>query len=202
MIKINLLGVKKEVKKSAMAGPSVSLEGTKLIVFGLLFTAAGLGYCYYRYITLDSQEKKIAADQKFEEKRKTELTAVKTQVEQLERVKGQLQHQIDVIQGLERGRTGPVVMLNTLANTVVGTKTMWLLTFDNTGNKISISGMATSMNTVADFLRNLQNSGQFANVEMKETAQDETRTDLKVYKFDITADVVSNAPAPDAPKGR
>src|SRR5205823_108757 len=114
---------------------------------------------------------------------------------------GKLQHQIDVIQALERGRTGPVVMLNTLANTVVATKALWLNTFETNGNKVTISGLATSMYTIADFARSLQNTGQFANVDMKEVVQDEGRKDLKIYKWDITADVVT-APVTEPAKGK
>jgi Tfp pilus assembly protein PilN len=207
MIKINLLGLKKEIKKSSGASAPVSLEGAKIVIFALLFAAAGVGWVAYRHLTLTAESDKIAADTKKAEAEQKRLAAVKVEVEQMEAIKKQLTKQIDVIQALETGRTGPTIMLNTLANAVVTTKTMWLITFDTTGNKVNMAGEATSMITVADFVEALKRSGQFANIDMKETAQDERIKDLKAYTWSITADIVTPAapeakPAPPAGKAK
>jgi len=196
MIRINLLGLKKEVKKSTITA-APSLEGMKLIVFGAVFTVAALGIVYYRYNSLIKESDQLTADLDKASKESKRLAGVKTAVQQLEGVKTQLLRQIDVIEGLQRGRTGPVDMLVALANTVVGTKTMWLTAFDNSGSKISIKGEATSMNTVADFMHNLRATGRFTNIEMANTAQDAATKDLVTFSFDITADIVTTA-APQA----
>jgi len=193
MIKINLLGLKKEVKKSA--APSVSLAGTALSVALVVFLVAGLGWDYYRYYTLNSETDKIAVDFGKANKEKARLDGVKKQFQVLQDSKTQLVKQIDVISALERGRTGPVEMLASLANTVVSTKTMWLTTFENTGDKVHMTGFATSADTVADFLRNLKDTRQFTNVELKDTAQDDNKErGYSAFQFEVTAQLTNGAP--------
>jgi Tfp pilus assembly protein PilN len=188
MIKINLLGLKKEIKRSSGASAPVSLEGAKIVIFALLFAAAGVGWVGYRHITLNAQADKIDTDTKKAVEEQKRLAGVKTEVEQRE---------IDVIEALQYGRTGPTQMFNTLANTVVTTKTMWLTTLDTNGGKVNMAGLATSMITVADFIDGLKKSGMFANIEMKETAQDDKVKDLRAYSWEINADIVTQA-EPDA----
>ena len=197
MIKINLLGLKKEIKKSSGVSAPVSLEGAKIVIFAIVFTAAGLGYVAYRHITLNTEADQIGADMKKAVEEQKHLAAVKVEVEGMERIKGDLLKQIDVIEALERGRTGPTQMLNTLANAVVTTKTMWLTTFDTASGKVNLAGLATSMITVADFVENLKKTGMFTNIEMRETAQDDKVKDLRTYTWEISADIVTQA-APDA----
>jgi Tfp pilus assembly protein PilN len=197
MIKINLLGLKKEIKKSSGGSAPVSMQGLGLVLIGLAFAALGPGWEAYRHITLTAEAEKIDADTKKAVAEQTRLAAVKADVEQREAAKKLLQKQIDVIEALERGRTGPTQMLNAMANTVVGTKTMWLTTFSTTGNKVNMAGLATSMNTVADFVEGLKRSGMFTDIEMKETAQDDRVKDLRAYSWEINADIVLPV-APDA----
>src|ERR1022692_4967 len=190
MIKINLLGLKKEIKKSA--APQVSLAGTALSAALVVFLLAGLGWDYYRYYTLNSDADKIAADFAKANKEKARLEGVKKQYQALQDNKALLVKQIDVISALERGRTGPVEMLASLANTVVSTKTMWLTTFENTADKVHMTGFATSADTVADFLRNLKDTGQFTNIELKDTAQVDSKDQgFSTFQFEVTAQLTN-----------
>jgi type IV pilus assembly protein PilN len=190
MIKINLLGLKKEIKQSA--APSVSLAGTALSAALVVFLVAGLGWDYYRYYTLNSDADKIAADSAKANKEKARLEGVKKQYQALQDSKALLVKQIDVISALERGRTGPVEMLASLANTVVSTKTMWLTTFENTADKVHMTGFATSADTVADFLRNLKDTGQFTNIELKDTAQVDSKDQgFSTFQFEVTAQLTN-----------
>jgi Tfp pilus assembly protein PilN len=203
MIKINLLGLKKEIKKGA--GPQVSLAGTALSMALVAFIVAGLGWCYYRYYTLDKETTQLAADLDKANRDKTRLDGVKKKVDELQASQAQLKKQIDVIEALERGRTGPVEMLASLANTVVSTKTMWLTTFESTGDKVHMTGFATSADTVADFLRNLKDTGQFNNVELKDTAQDtdkEKDRGYSAFAFEVNAQIANAATAPQLAGGK
>jgi Tfp pilus assembly protein PilN len=202
MIKINLLGLKKEIKKSSGVSAPVSLQGVGLVVIGLVFVAAGFGWVAYRHITLTAESDKIEKQMKTAQDESKRLAQVKVDVEQQEAIKKQLTKQKDVIEALERGRTGPTQMLNTVANTVVTTKTMWLTSFDTTGNKVNMAGLATSMITVADFVEGLKKSGMFTNIEMKETAQDDRVKDLKAYSWEINAEVVLPDVKPAEPAGK
>jgi Tfp pilus assembly protein PilN len=201
MIKINLLGLKKEIKKSA--GPQVSLAGTALSMALVAFIVAGLGWCYYRYYTLDKEATVLTVEFDKANKEKTRLDGVKKKVDELQASQAQLKKQIDVIEALERGRTGPVEMLASLANTVVSTKTMWLTTFESTGDKVHMTGFATSADTVADFLRNLKDTGQFNNVELKDTSQDtEKDRGYTAFSFEVNAQIANTAAPPQLAGGK
>lgn len=199
MIRINLLGVKKEIKKTSTA-PAVSLEGAKIIVFLLVFLAIGLAWCGYRYMNLSKDHDDIAAAMKKEQDEKKRLEGVKTSLNAMQAQKARLEQQINVILALENGRTGPVQMMTTLANTVIGTKTMWLLTFDNTGTRLQMTGIATSAEAVATFLKNLRDTGTFANVDLKETAEDDKDKNFPVFNWEISMDYTGSGAPPPAPK--
>jgi type IV pilus assembly protein PilN len=201
MIRINLLGLKKEIKKSA--APAVSLAGTALTIAAVAFLVAGLAWDYYRYYSLSSEGDRIAADFKKANLEKTRLAGVKAQYDALQATEAQLTKQIDVISALERARTGPVEMLAALANTVVSTKTMWLTTFDNTGDKVHMTGFATSADTVADFMRNLKDTGRFTSVELTDTSQDDAKDrGYTAFQFELNAQLVNGAPAPQPAGGK
>lgn len=197
MIRINLLGLKKEVKKSA--GPAVSLEGAKLTVMLLGFLAVALLALAYHYISLTNEQTKLTNDMRAAEAEKSRLAGVKAEFERFQAAKLDLTRRIDIIEALKRGQTGPVEMLTQLAAAVQASKTMWVVSFDSTGEHVEIDGIALSVNIVADFIKNLKNTGFFKNVEIKETYQDEAAVDLTNFIFQLTADF--NQPATPAPAG-
>ncbi len=189
MIRINLSGAKKEVKKAG-GGPSVSLEGAKLTLFFVGFVILGLGYVGARYFQLqrtgtDLDEKIVVA-----EKEKAQLATVKAQYEQQEAYKKDLSRRIDIIEGLKRGQTGPVEMLNQLAASVQANKTLWLSSFDNVGNRVNMVGSAVSVTAVADFISTLKKTGYFSNVEIREAYQDEKNATVPTFFFTLSADLV------------
>jgi Tfp pilus assembly protein PilN len=94
-------------------------------------------------------------------------------------------------------------MLASLANTVVSTKTMWLTTFENTADKVHMTGFATSAETVADFLRNLKDTGQFTNVELKDTSEDDDADrGFVAFKFEVSAQLTNVAQVPQMAGGK
>lgn len=203
MIRINLLGLKKEVKKGSAvsAGPSVSLEGAKITAFLIGFLLLGTAAAAYHYYILQDAAAKIEADKKKVEKDKADLSKIKTQYDGLQKTEKEIKRQIEVIEALKKGQTGPVELLTTVANTVTSTKTMWLTNFENTGNRVDLTGAATSVDTITEFMRSLKNSGQFKSVEIKETSQDEAFKDLPRFNFQISCEWAVATP-PDAAAGK
>lgn len=200
MIRINLSGAKKEIK--AAAGPSVSLEGAKLAVFALGFAVLGLLVVGYRYYSLDKAGRDLDQEIKVAESEKAKLAAVKAQYEDQERAKKDLSRRIDIIEGLKRGQTGPVDMLNQMASAVQASKTLWLTTFDNNGNRINLTGLAVSVNAVADFINNLKRSGYFTNVEIQEVFQSEATGPVTTFQFTLSTEMIpGGAPAQAAAPG-
>ena len=199
MIRINLLGLKKEIKKSGSIGPSVSLEGAKLTAMALGFVGVALLGLAYHYLSLQNEGTKLTNEMREAEKEKSRLAGVKAEFERFQAAKADLTHRIDIIEALKRGQTGPVEMLTQLANCVQASKTMWMLAFDSTGEHVVMDGVALNVNIVADFIKNLKAAGFFKNVTIKETVQDETAIELSSFFFKVIADI--DQPVVPAPAG-
>jgi Tfp pilus assembly protein PilN len=68
---------------------------------------------------------------------------------------------------------------------VAASKTLWLTTFDNTGNRLNMAGLATSVNAVADFIGNLKRTGYFNNVEIREIIQGSVMAGVTTFGFSL-----------------
>lgn len=193
MIRINLLGIRE--KPSARGGPAITVEGAKLTVLFVVILAVGVGVLLLHYGTLTNEKKILDEKMAKADKEKTRLASVKTELDQFEKRKQQYLKQINILEGLKQNQTGPVTLLNTIANTVVASDQLWLTSFENDGLKVTLDGVAGSVNTVADFIASLKRSGQFKNVEIKESYQDERSKDLPTFVFSITAERADIAPS-------
>jgi Tfp pilus assembly protein PilN len=118
---------------------------------------------------------------------KARLEQLKTQVDNFEREKKVLQERINVIEELQRNRTGGQELLNALANTVSRTDALWLTSLDRNGDALTIQGTAGSINAVANFITELKSSGYFDEVEIKESTQDPKNVAIQTFNFILTA---------------
>jgi Tfp pilus assembly protein PilN len=95
---------------------------------------------------------------------------------------------VDVIDGLRASQTGPVNLLAMLGETVNNTEAVWLSKMDDQGSNVNLEGIALSADAVANLIANLQKTGFFRNVEIKETYQDETVKDMQAFQFTLTCE--------------
>ncbi len=93
---------------------------------------------------------------------------------------------VDVIDSLRAGQAGPVNLLAMLGETVNGTEAVWLRSMDDTGASVNLEG--TALNAVANLIANLQKTGFFKTVEIKETFQDDTIKDMQAFQFTLTCE--------------
>ena len=98
-----------------------------------------------------------------------------------------LQQRINVIEELQRNRTGGQELLDALANTVSRTDTLWLTSLERKGDGLTLLGTAGSINAVANFITQLKHSGYFDQVEIKESAQDDKDVTVQTFNFTLTA---------------
>jgi Tfp pilus assembly protein PilN len=56
------------------------------------------------------------------------------------------------------------------------------------GQNINIKGVALSVQSIADLMRNLKNTGYFRNIEIKESYQDESVKDMQAYIFTLVCE--------------
>jgi Tfp pilus assembly protein PilN len=59
---------------------------------------------------------------------------------------------------------------------------------DDTGAAVSLEGTALSTDAVANLIANLQKTGYFSNVEIKETFQDDQIKDMQAFQFTLTCE--------------
>ena len=192
MIRINLLGMPKPKSKrgsTAVAAPSIEIGNVgspmvKILVALALLAGANGYYWFY----LDHQAKSIAAKMDVAEKRNRELSVVKAKYVERQKQADNYKRRVDVIDQLRAAQLGPVNLLNTIGDTVNGTEAVWLSTMKDQGANISIQGMALSTDAVANLILNLQKTGYFKNIEIKETYQDEQVKDMQAFQFELTCE--------------
>ena len=192
MIKINLLESSKGKGKRGGGGPSMptmemgDMGSPKLKVLVVLVVAGlfNLGYWY----RLDHQSKAIEAHMKVAEEKNRELADVKARFLERQNQANNYKRRVDVIDGLRQNQTGPVNLMAMLGETVNNTEAVWLNKMDDTGANVNLEGTALSADAVANLIANLQKTGFFKNVEIKETYQDEQIKDMQAFQFTLTCE--------------
>jgi len=99
----------------------------------------------------------------------------------------QLEEKLDVIKGLDNARTGPVRILDELSKHTP--EKLWLTGLQTKGVSITIEGLSLDTGVVADFLRGLNGSNYFDNVDLDQTNSGPEEQGVKLVKFVITADM-------------
>jgi len=183
MIRINLLG---RARPNA-ARQAVPLEATLQIVFFVAALLVAFGVLYYNWHSTNQQITEVRLHIQKQTGEKARLEQLKAQVDEFARQKAVLQQRINIIEELQRNRTGGQELLDALANTVVRTDTLWLTSFTRTGNGLTIIGTAGSINAVANFITQLEHSGYFNQIEIKESTQDTKNAAVQTFTFTLTA---------------
>jgi Tfp pilus assembly protein PilN len=192
MIKINLLETSKGKGKRGSAAPSMpSIEmgdmGSPKLKILAIVVIVGLGNLGYWY-RLDHESQAIAAKIKIAEQKNRELADVKVRFLERQTQANAYQRRVDVIKQLHAGQTGPVNLMAMLGETINNTEAVWLNKMDDTGPSVNLEGMALSTDAVANLIANLQKTGYFRTVEIKETYQDETIKDMQAFQFTLTCE--------------
>lgn len=191
MIRINLLGAPKPKGKKgpAFTMPSFdfgNLGGPVIQVAAVLLIAGAVnaGYWYQ----LDREKKAIAVSMQRAEAKNRELADIKARYMERQRQADAYKRRVDVIDQLRNNQTGPVSLLAMIGDTVNGTEAVWLNSMQDLGANVAIDGTALSSDAVANLISNLQKTGFFRNIEIKETFQDETVKDMQAFQFTLTCE--------------
>jgi Tfp pilus assembly protein PilN len=194
MIRINLLenskGKNKRAGGSAAVMPTMDMGDMgspklKVLVVLLLAGALNFGYWY----RLDRQGKTIETQMQTALQKNRELSDVKARYLERQTQANNYKRRVDVIDSLRASQSGgPVNLLAMLGETVNGTEAVWLRSMDDTGANVSLEGTALSTDAVANLIANLQKTGFFKNVEIKETFQDDAIKDMQAFQFTLTCE--------------
>ena len=192
MIRINLLGAPKP--KSGKKGSAVSMPsfeggggGSPLlkIVAVVVLVAIGNGMYWYH---LDREKKSIDAQMRLAEQKNRELADIKARYLERQKQADAYKRRVDVIDNLRSNQSGPVNLMAMIGETINGTEAVWLNSMQDNGSAVAIDGMALSNDAVANLISNLQKTGYFKNIEIKESIQDEQIKDMQAFQFTLTCE--------------
>jgi type IV pilus assembly protein PilN len=180
MMEINLLP-HREARRVADLRESVSL-----LVLGLVMVAGCIFFI----------EKGLSRDLEIAQANVAQLEAdiarYKPQeklVQDFKKRKKQLQDKLDVIQSLDRARRGPVRVLDELSSRVPDR--LWLTSIRTLDKGIRLEGQSLDTGVVADFLRGLNASPFFSNVDLDKTSGGKIVKGVRLVNFVIRADMES-----------
>ncbi len=157
MIRINLLA-DQHLKDRLIIQQEVLIGIGALLVSLLL--------CFFWYQTNSSS---IEATSQKINKTEAELKSqskIRTQVKQMEEQERRVKAMVEAIKFLITMKQGPVIYLDSL-NVSMPTE-IWLTTINEVGGRLTIQGFSLSQPAVAQLMKNMNASGQFHNVELKE----------------------------------
>jgi len=191
MIRINLLGSPKPKgkKNASVSMPSMdvgNLGGPVVQVAAVLLIAGVVngGYWY----KLNREKKAIEVQSRLAEQKNRELADIKVRYMERQRQAELYKRRVDVIDQLRSNQTGPVGLLSMIADTVNGTEAVWLNSMQDQGANVAIDGTALSSDAVANLISNLQKTGFFKNIEIRESYQDESIKDMQAFQFTLTCE--------------
>jgi type IV pilus assembly protein PilN len=114
----------------------------------------------------------------------------KVQVSEFRKKKSELQDKLNVIEGLDRARRGPVRLFEELASQTPDR--LWLTQLGTESGVLRLQGSSLDNGVVADFLRALSGSPYFVNVDLVKTDGGSHRQDgIELVEFEITAGLVT-----------
>jgi type IV pilus assembly protein PilN len=192
MIRINLLPYRESRKKESILRQISTFLAVFFVVFVIL-----LYYNIWLGKKIDDLNTKI-------KNTKTMLTQAETQSKKVDQIKKELEklgHKTDVIKSIEKNRRAPVILLENMTKMVAEktsistpdisedndnkpVKRLWFKSFDASGGKVNIKGIALDNKTIADFMSRLEESKLYNNVNLK-TIKQQKVDKLNLKHFEI-----------------
>ncbi len=173
MIRINLLPVREARRQASLRLQGILLAGSAV---------AGIVLCIILQVSVSSQ---IAGRQSTLQAKQAELKkleATQSEVRKFEREKAEIEAKLAVIAEIEKARTGPVRVMDTIAVQIP--KRVWLTSLNAKEGRLEITGRSLDAEVVADFVTDLEQTPLISNVELMETQLKEIEgLKLNTFRF-------------------
>ena len=182
MIRINLLPYRASKKKETANQQLI------IMVAALLFVLAVAGVTYY--VTLG----KISTTKQEIERSEAELANLKKkigEIDNLKKLQADVQRKLNILNQLRKEKTGPTNRLARMSDIVPDR--LWLTKYQESGLKVSVSGLAYNEDLIAEFMRKIESSQEFGKVELQVSEQQEI-SGVKLKKFDLSFEIKVNTP--------
>jgi len=176
MIRINLLGDETAIDNSGrmyLFGYVAALVVTVIVAVVLQHVTSG----EIDLLTEENQGKETEL---------ARLKKVTDEVRGLEGKRNELNDKLVLIATLKRSKTGPVRVLDDLNRAMP--KKAWLSEVKETSGTLRMTGLALDNPTIADFMKDLESSDYFDNVDLEETKQS-LRDGVKIKAFAVRSRV-------------
>jgi len=183
MIDINLLPVREARRKA-----DVRQLGMQVLLAAIL-GGASIGFLHSHVVSRISETEERIRQMEADIK---QFQPQLDQVAAFRKKKASLEKKIEVIEDLDRARTGPVRVMSELASHMP--ERVWLTNLTTDGNAIKMKGEGMDNELVAVLMRELKESPYFKDVDLQSTELGNSKG-LKVVKFNIEATVASPKPA-------
>jgi type IV pilus assembly protein PilN len=186
MIRINLLKAH-EITKS---------EGQYRFLKGMLFAFLALGASIFlSYWILERQIRILEREKIALENQTRGFTALQKELKTLKEQKEISGNRLSILKTLEKDRHGPLRLLETLSG-ILPVNQLWLISLKEAGPETRLEGIALSNEILADFMKKLESSRIFTQVDLVQSIQGLYKN-VKVKQFLLSA----WATAPPEPKG-
>ena len=200
MIRINLLSVERERTRKTVR---VAIPAAHRVTIGaslvLILTILGLGWWFW---SLRQQSLKLDDDIARAEVETKQLRSVLGQVQKFESRKAQLQQRVTLIEQLRKGQSAPVRVLDQISRSVPDR--LWLNDMTQSGSDFTLTGFATSMTALSDFVAGVESTKWFKKpVEIldSQVTSDAKTGDLVKFAIKATYFDPDAPPPPPAAKG-
>ena len=174
MIRINLLPVREERRKASARQLALVLIAA---VVGSVLLSGALHW-KVRHDIASAREMAQITQQEIDR-----FGPQLKQVEEFKKTKAEIEQKLDVIQGLNEARSGPVHMLDELATHTPDR--IWISKVSVHGGRLSMEGMSLDNELVALFLTALEESPYFKDVELVQT-QAKEKDGFRLNAFEVS----------------
>jgi type IV pilus assembly protein PilN len=182
MIRINLLSTR-EIE--AEIGRRQDIVVTVLALGGTV--ALCVAVFLFQFFRTTMLQRELAA-------LRTEMASMEGEAKEVNELQvkiASLKQKLAVIDDLSKKKVGPVRVMESLSASAP--ERLWLTEFKEAGGSLTVTGMAIDNQTIADFLKALQASKYFKEVELVETIQ--TQQDKAAFKkFSVKSSLLYQPP--------
>jgi type IV pilus assembly protein PilN len=176
MIRINLLPFRAARKKENIRRQVSYYFGSVILVLAIMF---------YAFLEVRGELNSLKGEK---QRIKTELATFEDtikRIDELEKMIAEIRKKLDVIKDLEKKKTGPVHLLDQVAEAVPKDK-LWLTSFVEKEGKLTLTGTAMDNETFSVFMTRLAQAELITSVDMKETkARYIPEHKLNVFDFSL-----------------
>jgi type IV pilus assembly protein PilN len=165
----------------------------------VIFLIAALSYYF---LDLNGKVKSLRRDQDAKEKELASFKDINIKIGKLKKTIAEVEVKLETIKGLEKGKTGPVKLLDDIATSVPRDK-LWLTTLKEQGGTLTLAGTAMDNETVADFMNRLESTVSLKSVQLVRTKQKkvkELKLSLKDFELSCKTYAFTEKPPPETKK--